>query len=99
MSILEQILQSEKKAASYKEEGLKEKRTLIEASRTKSKEEETAILSAAKKEIENIQEKSKADLKALDESFSKEINALKAELLKDLDAKIDRAFKYLLEVI
>lgn len=98
LSILNEILEVEKKASNHKNKALDERRNLIEEAHKKA----TKLTNDSRKEAllkaEEIKCEKEETLLKLDLEFKKEIDNVKKELLKDISKKQEKAFKYLLEV-
>ncbi|MGI6359957.1 MAG: hypothetical protein ACOX02_02795 [Acholeplasmatales bacterium] len=98
MSILNEILEVEKKASAHKKSALEEKRVLIEKARKEASEKTLEIRKEALARALEIKQEKETELAKLELEFRQEIDKVKADLLKDISKKQEKAFKYLLEV-
>ncbi len=99
LKALKNLLEVEKEASTLIFNAQNEKEKLIAKAEKESLKYEEKKLKALEKDIEVLKEKTDEKLIALEEEYKIKLTDIKKSLNKNIDKRLDEAFKYLLEVM
>ena len=95
LSVLKQILAAEQQAIAYQNDAELTKQKMLDEMQATLKQEEEMHLNEAKTTIAKIISEREKTLSELEQKFQEEMAVLKADLVKDLNEKIDKSLEFL----